>query len=693
MSIATASLSDALPTSVPKLESNGTNWAIFLVRFRDAVDAKGFWGHFDGTTPVPSLSTTPTAAETAAKSQWEKDERSAKSLLTQKLPDSTLMRIHMKVTVEERWKAVVKEYTEKGAYAQTDMRAKFLASRCPEKGNVRDFLEELRTKREELVQVGVDIDAKDYLSTIISSLPISLSSFASAQLAAARMFSPTKSIEPDVLLSLLMEEADRMMAQLARHRVSKKGKEEEPNEALSAGTSTSKPRKGKGRENVKCWNCDIMGHYSTECKEPKKTDEKAKDVATKKPGTSASAVEPDAECEGAWAAVLVEDAIEEGPGPALPISEKDWFEEVVAMMDVEKCDVVPIGVKIPVWNCFDEFTEGDDESEDVGASSGDVSVDGFDSDAFEGTNPGDLGITGHFWPVCDDFEGADKLLGADLGPCQDLAQVAPVVHPEGEFRGDGITSESSGRLPDLGVDENPWIDATMEWRIHAIVLRASVEVVTCLLGGPKGKEVDTDVQVHGSCDVGVIELMRESEGPREVGAVCGKHPLVPRFEGEEDIRVETMDLPIAHDSSAPIESLTAEIFDLDDCASVASASEGLVKFPEGQETFYDASTTQIVVENRQNASNTHISLLNLFLVVWSCEKCQKVAEGVYGSGGLTLGVGHLVRPPGYVFERRWMKDNALSSWLIAIVDACHMWDASGDVSIFGALGAGEVVSV
>jgi hypothetical protein len=53
----------------------------------------------------------------------------------------------------------------------------------------------------QLVQVGVVIEDKDYLSTIISSLPVSLSSFASAQLAAARMFSPTKSIEPDVLLS------------------------------------------------------------------------------------------------------------------------------------------------------------------------------------------------------------------------------------------------------------------------------------------------------------------------------------------------------------------------------------------------------------------------------------------------------------------------------------------------------------
>jgi len=172
--VTTASLSDALPTSVPKLEATGLNWAIFLVHFRDAVNAKGFWGHFDGTTPVPSLLNPATSKETAAKSQWEKDERSAKSLLTQKLPDSMLMKVHTKPTVQERWEAVVKEYTEKGAYVQTDMRAKFLASRCPEKGNVRDFLNQLRTKKEELVQVGVVISDSDYLSTIISSLPVSL---------------------------------------------------------------------------------------------------------------------------------------------------------------------------------------------------------------------------------------------------------------------------------------------------------------------------------------------------------------------------------------------------------------------------------------------------------------------------------------------------------------------------------------
>ena len=140
MSVTTTSLSDTLPSTVPKLDATGVNWAIFSVRFQDAVEAKGFWGHFDGTSTCPTLSTSPTADETAAKNQWEKDERSAKFLLTQKIPDSTLMRVHSKTSVKERWDAIVKEYTDKGVYAHTELRTKFLESRCPDKGNIREFL-------------------------------------------------------------------------------------------------------------------------------------------------------------------------------------------------------------------------------------------------------------------------------------------------------------------------------------------------------------------------------------------------------------------------------------------------------------------------------------------------------------------------------------------------------------------------
>ena len=275
--------------------------------------------------------------------QWEKDERSAKSLLTQKLPDSTLMKVHMKPTVHARWEAVVTEYTQKGAYAQTDLRAKFLASRCPEKGNVREFLDELRTKKEELVQVGVEIDEKDYLSTIISSLPFSLSNFASAQLAAARMFAPTKTIEPDVLLALMTEEADRQKAQYAR-RASRQGKDdgEVPrNEVMSA--EGSKPKKGKGRENVTCWNCGQKGHYSNECKEPPKT-EKPKNEGQKSPPENqapttnvAATIEVNAEEDGCWAAIEI--------APDIP----DWFEEVVTEITREFEDSTPHACSTMTW--------------------------------------------------------------------------------------------------------------------------------------------------------------------------------------------------------------------------------------------------------------------------------------------------------------------------------------------------------
>ncbi|KDR67142.1 hypothetical protein GALMADRAFT_37024, partial [Galerina marginata CBS 339.88] len=119
--------SDTLPSTIPKLELKGTNWAVFRVRFKDAIEAKGFWGHFDGTSIRPGTTTTtaavlgPTADETAAQRQWDKNELSAKSLLTQKIPDSTLMRVHDKNTVRERWEIIAREFTEKGEYAQTEM--------------------------------------------------------------------------------------------------------------------------------------------------------------------------------------------------------------------------------------------------------------------------------------------------------------------------------------------------------------------------------------------------------------------------------------------------------------------------------------------------------------------------------------------------------------------------------------------
>ena len=219
---------------------------------------------------MPTVSNPPTEAESAAKTQWEKDERSSKSLLTQKLPDSTMVLIHSKTSVKERWDEVVKEYTLKSKYVKTGLRAKFLSMRCGDKGSVREFLEGLWLKKEELSQAGVNIDENTYFLVIISSLPPAMSNFALSQLAAAH-FSGTKTITSSDLISMLIEEANQRKVQYAQRKGSGKGKEEE-SEALAAGES-SKGKKGKWKgkkKDVECWNCGYLGHYCNKCPKPQK---------------------------------------------------------------------------------------------------------------------------------------------------------------------------------------------------------------------------------------------------------------------------------------------------------------------------------------------------------------------------------------------------------------------------------------
>jgi len=318
----------------------------------------------------------------------------------------------------------VKEFIEKGAYAQTELQAKFLASWCSEKGNVRAFLNELQVRKEELVQVGVVIDNKDYLSTIISSLPIALSNFASAQLVAARMFASTKSIEPEVLLSLLVEETDRQKAQQVRRQV--------------RGTSLVSPV------------------FNDE-------DEMA----------------------------LIFKEVDD-------IEELDWFEGVMcgneesAVTEPHKRD----------W--FFEANKGEEKSDDELGNLSDVLVEVFGSEVPGGAivmadaamsssiacveaGPGDFKIAGHILVVCDSF---------NMGTHPFWAQAVLDVNLEGESGGMELLLDMHGKPSDPD-------DTTMEWRNHAIALRAAKIEDIRPLGNRKGGEAENDpaAQVREGCYV------------------------------------------------------------------------------------------------------------------------------------------------------------------------------------------------
>src|ERR1700735_932353 len=88
-------MNDPLPTSVPRLKPTGSNWAIFSMRFQEAMKANQKWGHFSGsvTCPVPVDTQKPTDDEKKAMSAWDLDETISRYMLSQRLPDSTAVRL------------------------------------------------------------------------------------------------------------------------------------------------------------------------------------------------------------------------------------------------------------------------------------------------------------------------------------------------------------------------------------------------------------------------------------------------------------------------------------------------------------------------------------------------------------------------------------------------------------------------
>ena len=70
--------------NVPRLELSGTNWAIFSLRFQEAMEANQKWGHFDGTSTRPAAADPdkPTDVEKAVQAEWDQAETVAKYLLS-----------------------------------------------------------------------------------------------------------------------------------------------------------------------------------------------------------------------------------------------------------------------------------------------------------------------------------------------------------------------------------------------------------------------------------------------------------------------------------------------------------------------------------------------------------------------------------------------------------------------------------
>ena len=300
-------------TNIPRLEIDGTNWAIFSICFCQAMQATGRWEPFDSSKPPPVVKdiANPTTDEVEAVAAWEREDQVARYLLSQRLPDLTVLGLSACPTVYTSWQMVSEEYLAKSEYARNDLEQVFLDMRCPRGGDIRPFLMSLCSKREELAAAGISITQKDYQCTVLKGIPEELAKFA-AQLLSSACLNSRPPVATDTLIDHICEEAEHVKNRRGGGAQSQKGgsAKKEGDEALAATRSLDR----KGRKKGKCHNCGKPGHWANECCSPKK-ETSATETSTpasthttpkaeNKPVGSANAVTRyDLEGDGFWMAM------------------------------------------------------------------------------------------------------------------------------------------------------------------------------------------------------------------------------------------------------------------------------------------------------------------------------------------------------------------------------------------------------
>jgi hypothetical protein len=113
----TPSTIQLLPSNIPCLEADGSNWAIFILCFHEVMQVAWRWPYFEGTTPCPSPKDPAKVLDDERKTidNWEFKDLTTRYLLSQQLPNSIAICLHSLTTVKVWWDCLVFEFTAQSA--------------------------------------------------------------------------------------------------------------------------------------------------------------------------------------------------------------------------------------------------------------------------------------------------------------------------------------------------------------------------------------------------------------------------------------------------------------------------------------------------------------------------------------------------------------------------------------------------
>ena len=210
--------------------------------------------------------------------KWDKEDNITAYLLSQRIPDDISNEIEALTTSKEQWDAVCGKFKPKSEYAKTDLHQSFLDMKCPKGGDVREFLEGLRSRRHHLCSISVTVTDTEYQRTVLHGILDSLTAFASQMLNSLDIASTytQKPVDMSRLIDMISDKANQVKTHRAlKDQAQNKGKKADQTDQALAATSTSEHGNNnynRKRRKGKCNHCGREGHWIRECRTKKKEE-------------------------------------------------------------------------------------------------------------------------------------------------------------------------------------------------------------------------------------------------------------------------------------------------------------------------------------------------------------------------------------------------------------------------------------
>ena len=192
---------------LPKLDIEGDNWVMYRDRLLWTMKQFSMKDHIANNSPPAAYTAKGTVRSLTPTDRWEREEHLIRTALGNSMPDEAFNQIKDTESVKEAWDILKSAYEDCTTALVSDRMKAFRNTKCPEGGNIRTHFHQLAVLRDQLTSLGQTITDRDYLNTLLASIPHSYKGSISS-LNGASFLTKTK-ITADSFRAFLLDEYER----------------------------------------------------------------------------------------------------------------------------------------------------------------------------------------------------------------------------------------------------------------------------------------------------------------------------------------------------------------------------------------------------------------------------------------------------------------------------------------------------